>query len=176
LTVIPMAQLPFVLADNGHGSARLVSIVLGANFVFAAISAMSYARLKTRFGKRATFITGLAIGMCGIASMGFAQGLAASCAAAALAGFGTGIYNTYVFDHGVEIAPPATTAGPRTSVRFHVLGAAINPLVAGAFEQAVGLHRSLVVMAAVALVCGLPVIFYRRGPTLPSADVLTRNS
>jgi MFS family permease len=177
LTVIPMAQLPFVLADNGHGSARLVSIVLGANFVFAAISAMSYARLKTRFGKRATFITGLAIGMCGIASMGFAQGLAASCAAAALAGFGTGIYNTYVFDHGVEIAPPGyhgRAAGLLFAFMF--FGAAINPLVAGAFEQAVGLHRSLVVMAAVALVCGLPVIFYRRGPTLPSADVLTRNS
>jgi len=38
-------------------------------------------------------------------------------------------------------------------------GAAINPLVAGAFEQAVGLHRSLVVMAAVALVAACRSFF-----------------
>jgi MFS family permease len=175
LTVIPMAQLPFVMADNGLGSARLVSIVLGANFVFAAISAMSYAHLKTRFGKRITFISGLAIGMCGIASMGFAQGLAASCVAASLAGFGTGIYNTYVFDHGVEIAPPAyhgRAAGLLFAFMF--FGAAINPLVAGAFAQVFGAHHSLTVIAVVAFVCGLPVILYRRAQSAPPADGFTR--
>jgi MFS family permease len=175
LTVIPMAQLPFVLADNGQGSARLVSIVLGANFVFAAVSAMSYARLKTRFGKRATFIGGLAIGMCGIAFMGFASGLVPFCVAASLAGLGTGIYNTYVFDHGVEIVPPsyhARAAGLLFAFMF--FGAAINPLVAGAFEQALGLHHSLIVMAAVAFVCGLPVILHRGGRAAPDAPAVTR--
>ena len=54
--------------------------------------------------------------------------------AAALAGFGTGIYNTYVFDHGVEISPPVyhgRAAGLLFAFMF--FGAAINPLVAGAF-------------------------------------------
>jgi MFS family permease len=165
LTVIPMAQLPFVLADNGQGSPRLVSIVLGANFVFAAISAMSFARLKTRFGKRATFFGGLTCGMIGIALMGFVDGLVPACIAAALAGFGTGIYNTYVFDHGVEISPPVyhgRAAG--LLFAFMCFGAAINPLVAAVFEQLFGLHHAFPAMAVVALLCGLPVILRR--PTL----------
>jgi MFS family permease len=175
LTVIPMAQLPFVLADNGQGAARLVSIVLGANFVFAAISAMSYARLKTRFGKRATFICGLATGMIGIALMGVVHGLAAYCIAAALAGLGTGIYNTYVFDHGVEISPPnyhGRAAGLLFAFMF--FGAAINPLVAGVFEHVAGLARSLIVMAAVAFLCGLPVILYRARRDEPKGDSVPR--
>jgi MFS family permease len=172
LTVIPMAQLPFVLADNGDGAPRLVSLVLGANFILAAVSAMSYVRLKTRFGKQITFIVGLAVGMCGIASMGIVTGLFASCIAASLAGFGTGIYNTYVFDHGVEIAPPGyhgRAAGLLFAFMF--FGAAINPFVAGAFEQVFGLHRSMIVMAAVAFACGLPVIVYRkfRGKPTPAS-------
>ena len=165
LTVIPMAQLPFVLASGGQGSAQLVSIVLGANFVFAAISAMSFARLKTRFGKRATFMGGLTCGMIGIALMGFVHGLVPFCIAAALAGFGTGIYNTYVFDHGVEISPPVyhgRAAGLLFAFMF--FGAAINPLVAGVFEQLFGLHDSLPVLAAAAVLCGLPVILSRPAP------------
>jgi MFS family permease len=162
LTVIPMAQLPFALAADGHGSAQQVSVVLGANFVFAAVSAMSFARLKTRFGKRATFMGGLSIGMVGVALMGFVTGLAPACIAAALAGFGTGIYNTYVFDHGVEISPPVyhgRAAGLLFAFMF--FGAAINPLVAGIFEQTLGLQRAFPVMAIVALLCGLPVILAR---------------
>jgi MFS family permease len=157
-----MAQLPFVLADNGQGSPRLVSIVLGANFVFAAISAMSFTRLGTRFGKRATFFGGLTCGMVGIAMMGFVDGLVPACIAAALAGFGTGIYNTYVFDHGVEISPPVyhgRAAGLLFAFMF--FGAAINPLVAAVFEQLLGLHHAFPAMAVVALLCGLPVILRR---------------
>jgi MFS family permease len=162
LTVIPMAQLPFALADRGMGSAQQVSVVLGANFIFAAISAMSFATLKVRFGKRAVFIAGLAIGMIGIAAMGFVDGIPAACAAAASAGFGTGIYNTYVFDHGVEISPPiyhGRAAGLLFAFMF--FGAAINPLVARLFSDLFGLHRAFPVMAAIALLCGLPVILRR---------------
>jgi MFS family permease len=162
LTVIPMAQLPFVLVENGNGSPQQVSIVLGANFVFAAISAMNFARWKILFGKRATFFAGLACGMVGIALMGVVSSLAYECAAAALAGFGTGIYNTYVFDHGVEISPPVyhgRAAGLLFAFMF--FGAAINPLVAGVFEQIFGLHHAFPAMAIVALACGLPVILYR---------------
>jgi MFS family permease len=164
LTVIPMAQLPFVLADNGQGSAQLVSIVLGANFVFAAVSAMSYARLKSRFGKRATFMAGLTVGMIGIALMGFINSLTSSCVAAGLAGLGTGIYNTYVFDHGVEISPPVyhgRAAGLLFAFMF--FGAFINPFVAGVFSQQFGLHNAMPAMAVVALLCGLPVILRRGG-------------
>jgi MFS family permease len=162
LTVIPMAQLPFVLVDNGEGSAHLVSIVLGVNFVFAALSAMSFASFKIRFGKRATFMAGLTGGLIGIAAMGLFRGMLASCVAAALAGFGTGIYNTYVFDHGVEISPPAyhgRAAGLLFAFMF--FGAAINPLVAGLFEGLFGLHRAFPIMAVIAMLCGLPVIIYR---------------
>jgi MFS family permease len=170
LTVIPMAQLPFVLAENGIGTPQQVSIVLGANFVFAAISAMSFARLKTLFGKQATFFAGLSCGMIGIALMGVLTGLGAECVAAAFAGFGTGIYNTYVFDHGVEISPPVyhgRAAGLLFAFMF--FGAAINPLVAGVFEQLFGLHHAFPAMAVVALACGLPVVF-RRPPTAPIAS------
>jgi MFS family permease len=171
LTVIPMAQLPFVLADNGQGSPHLVSIVLGANFVFAAISAMSFARLKVRFGKRPTFMFGLTCGMIGIALMGLTHGLGPSCVAAALAGFGTGIYNTYVFDHGVEISPPVyhgRAAGLLFAFMF--FGAFINPLVAGAFEHSFGLHNSFPAMALVAVLCGLPVILRRPHPVQGQAS------
>jgi MFS family permease len=163
LTVIPMAQLPFLLADNGTGSPQQVSLVLGVNFVFAAISAMSFARLGGRFGKEVIFFAGLACGMFGIALMGLTHGLAPACVAAALAGLGTGIYNTYVFDHGVEISPPVyhgRAAGLLFAFMF--FGAFINPLVAGVFEQFFGLHNALPAMAAVALLCGSPVIFARR--------------
>jgi MFS family permease len=159
LTVIPMAQLPFVLSDNGQGSPQQVSLVLGVNFVFAAISAMSFARLTGRFGKPATFMAGLICGMVGIALMGLTQGLPLSCVAAALAGLGTGIYNTYVFDHGVEISPPVyhgRAAGLLFAFMF--FGAFINPLVAGVFEQIFGLHNAFPAMALVAVLCGLPVI------------------
>ena len=162
LTVIPMAQLPFALAANGQGSPQQVSIVLGANFVFAAISAMSFAKFKTRFGKRATFMAGLTIGMIGIALMGIVQGMLPACVAAALAGFGTGIYNTYVFDHGVEISPPAyhgRAAGLLFAFMF--FGAAINPLVAAVFEGMFGLHHAFPAIALVAVLCGLPVILRR---------------
>jgi MFS family permease len=160
-----MAQLPFVLLDNGNGAAGTVSIVLGVNFVFAAISAMSFARLKTRFGKRPTFMAGLTCGMMGIALMGITHALVMSCVAAALAGFGTGIYNTYVFDHGVEISPPVfhgRAAGLLFAFMF--FGAAINPLAAGLFEHEFGLHAALPIMAVVALLCGLPVILRRAAP------------
>lgn len=163
LTVIPMAQLPFVMLDNGEGSARLVSIVLGVNFVFAAVSAMSFASFKIRFGKRATFMGGLTCGLIGIAAMGIVQGILPSCIAAALAGFGTGIYNTYVFDHGVEISPPiyhGRAAGLLFAFMF--FGAAINPLVAGFFEGLLGLHHAFPAMAVIAFLCGLPVIIWRR--------------
>jgi MFS family permease len=169
LTVIPMAQLPFVLVDNGLGAARLVAIVLGVNFVFAAVSAMSFAGLKVRFGKRATFMGGLVCGLAGIAAMGVVRGMVPFCVAAALAGFGTGIYNTYVFDHGVEISPPVfhgRAAGLLFAFMF--FGAAINPMVAGVFESAFGLHRAFPVMAVAALLCGLPVILYR--PAAPRAE------
>jgi MFS family permease len=162
LTVIPMAQLPFMLVENGNGSPQQVSIVLGANFVFAAISAMNFARLKILFGKQATFFAGLTCGMVGIALMGLVSSLPYECVAAALAGFGTGIYNTYVFDHGVEISPPVyhgRAAGLLFAFMF--FGAAINPLVAGVFEQFFGLHHAFPAMAIVALACGLPVILYR---------------
>jgi MFS family permease len=174
LTVIPMAQLPFVLVDNGLGSARLVAIVLGVNFVFAAVSAMSFASLKIRFGKRATFMGGLTCGLIGIAAMGIVQGMMPSCVAAALAGFGTGIYNTYVFDHGVEISPPVyhgRAAGLLFAFMF--FGAAINPLVAGVFEGLFGLHHAFPVMAVIALLCGLPVILYRPSPPRQEAAPLT---
>jgi MFS family permease len=174
LTVIPMAQLPFVLVDNGQGSARLVSIVLGINFVFAAASAMSFASFKVRFGKRPTFMGGLTCGLIGIAAMGIVQGMVPSCVAAALAGFGTGIYNTYVFDHGVEISPAAyhgRAAGLLFAFMF--FGAAINPLVAGVFEGLFGLHHAFPVMAVVAFFCGLPVILYRPSPTRQEAASLT---
>jgi MFS family permease len=169
LTVIPMAQLPFVLVDNGQGSARLVSIVLGVNFVFAAVSAMSFASLKIRFGKRATFMGGLTCGLIGIGAMGFVQGMMPACVAAALAGFGTGIYNTYVFDHGVEISP-AVYHGRAAGLLFAFMffGAAINPLVAGVFEGLFGLHHALPIMAVVAFLCGLPVILYR--PSRPRPE------
>jgi len=159
LTVIPMAQLPFVLADNGQGSPQQVSLVLGVNFVFAAISAMSFARLTGRFGKPATFMAGLTCGMVGIALMGLTHGLPLSCVAAALAGLGTGIYNTYVFDHGVEISPPVyhgRAAGLLFAFMF--FGAFINPLVAGLFSQIFDLHNAFPAMALVAVLCGLPVI------------------
>lgn len=163
LTVIPMAQLPFALMQRGIGSPRQVSLVLAANFLFATLSAASYARLKARWGKAPTFMSGLTCGVIGIALMGLVSGLAAQCAAAALAGLGTGIYNTYVFDHGVEISPPvyhARAAGLLFAFMF--FGAAINPLVAGAFAQGLGLLRSFPAMAAVALACGLPVILARK--------------
>ncbi|HEX4240156.1 MAG TPA: MFS transporter [Steroidobacteraceae bacterium] len=163
LTVIPMAQLPFALAGRGIGTPQQVSVVLGANFVLAAVSAMSFARLKTRFGKRATFMTGLTVGMIGTALMGVAASIPSACAAAALAGFGTGIYNTYVFDHGVEISPPAyhgRAAGLLFAFMF--FGAAINPLVAGVFEGMFGLRHAFPAMAVAALLCGLPVILVRR--------------
>lgn len=162
LTVIPMAQLPFVLADNGQGAPHLVSIVLGANFVFAAISAIGFASLKTRFGGRATFIGGLTCGMAGIALMGVVNGLTLSCVAAALAGFGTGIYNTYVFDHGVEISPPAYHARAAGLLfAFMFFGAAINPLVAAVFEQGFGLHHAFPAMAVVAVLCGLAGVLHK---------------
>ncbi|MHB8813378.1 MAG: MFS transporter [Steroidobacteraceae bacterium] len=163
LTVIPMAQLPFVLTRRGIGSPRQVSLVLAANFLFAALSAASYAGLKRRWGKAPTFMSGLTCGLIGIALMGIVPGLPAQCIAAALAGLGTGIYNTYVFDHGVEISPPVyhgRAAGLLFAFMF--FGAAINPLVAGAFEQGLGLLRSFPAMAVVALACGLPVILARR--------------
>jgi MFS family permease len=169
LTVIPMAQLPFALADKGFGSPQQVSIVLGANFILAAVSAMSFARLKTRFGKRPTFMAGLTIGMLGIAAMGFIQSIPTACIAAAFAGFGTGIYNTYVFDHGVEISPPiyhGRAAGLLFAFMF--FGAAINPLVAGVFESLFGLHYAFPAMAIVALLCGIPVIMHRAA-TSPQA-------
>jgi len=159
LTVIPMAQLPFVLADNGQGSPQQVSLVLGVNFVFAAISAMSFARLSGRFGKPATFMAGLTCGMVGIALMGLTHGIPWACAAAALAGLGTSIYNTYVFDHGVEISPPiyhGRAAGLLFAFMF--FGAFINPLVAGVFTQFLGLHNAFPAMAVVAVLCGLSVI------------------
>jgi len=159
LTVIPMAQLPFVLADNGQGSPQQVSLVLGVNFVFAAISAMSFARLSRLFGKPATFMAGLTCGMVGIALMGLTHGIPWACAAGALAGLGTGIYNTYVFDHGVEISPPVyhgRAAGLLFAFMF--FGAFINPLVAGVFTQFLGLHNAFPAMAAVAVLCGLAVI------------------
>jgi MFS family permease len=151
--------LPFVLADNGQGAPQQVSLVLGVNFVFAAISAMSFARLTGRLGKRATFMAGLTCGMVGIALMGLTHGIPWACVAAALAGLGTGIYNTYVFDHGVEISPPiyhGRAAGLLFAFMF--FGAFINPLVAGVFEQVLGLHNALPAMAILALLCGLPVI------------------
>jgi MFS family permease len=163
LTVIPMAQLPFVLADNGQGAPRQVSLVLGVNFVFAAISAMSFTRLTGAFGKPATFMAGLTCGMVGIALMGLTHGLSLSCVAAALAGLGTGIYNTYVFDHGVEISPPVyhgRAAGLLFAFMF--FGAFINPLVAGLFAQIFGLHEAFPAMAVVAVLCGLPVILAGR--------------
>lgn len=174
LTVIPMAQLPFVLVDNGQGSARLVSIVLGVNFVFAAVSAMSFASFKSRFGKRVTFMAGLTCGLIGIAAMGMVSGMFPSCIAAALAGFGTGIYNTYVFDHGVEISPPVyhgRAAGLLFAFMF--FGAAINPLVAGVFEGLFGRHHAFPIMAAVAFFCGLPVILYRPAQPRQEAGSLT---
>ena len=170
LTVIPMAQLPFVLVENGNGSPQQVSIVLGANFIFAAISAMNFARLKILFGKQPTFFVGLACGMVGIALMGVVSSLAYECVAAALAGLGTGIYNTYVFDHGVEISPPVyhgRAAGLLFAFMF--FGAAINPLVAGVFEQIFGLHHAFPAMAIVALACGLPVILYRPHAATPAS-------
>jgi MFS family permease len=175
LTVIPMAQLPFVLASNGQGSAQLVSIVLGANFVFAAVSAMSFATLKTRFGKRPTFMGGLTCGMIGIALMGYVHGLVPFCAAAALAGFGTGIYNTYVFDHGVEISP-AVYHGRAAGLLFAFMffGAAINPLVAGVFEHLFGLHGAFPAMALLAILCGVPVILARPAQVQPEANSVTR--
>ena len=163
LTVIPMAQLPFVLADNGQGAPRQVSLVLGVNFVFAAISAMSFARLTGAYGKPATFMAGLTCGMAGIALMGLTHGLPLSCVAAALAGLGTGIYNTYVFDHGVEISPTVyhgRAAGLLFAFMF--FGAFINPLVAGVFEQVFGLHQAFPAMAVIAVLCGLPVILAGR--------------
>lgn len=105
--------------------------------------------------------------MAGIALMGFVQGLPAACVAAALAGLGTGIYNTYVFDHGVEISPPAyhgRAAGLLFAFMF--FGAAINPFVAAAFKAGFGLHQSFPVMAVVALLCGLPVLLGRRAPAV----------
>jgi MFS family permease len=170
LTVIPMAQLPFVLVENGNGSPQQVSIVLGVNFIFAAISAINFARLKILFGKRATFFVGLTIGMIGIALMGVVSSLTYECVAAALAGFGTGIYNTYVFDHGVEISP-SVYHGRAAGLLFAFMffGAAINPLVAGVFEQIFGLHHAFPAMAIVALLCGLPVILYRPHAPAPAS-------
>jgi MFS family permease len=153
---------PFVLTQGGIGSPREVSLVLGANFVLAAVS---YARLKGRWGNAPVFMSGLTCGVVGIALMGIVSGLAAQCLAAALAGYGTGIYNTYVFDHGVEISPPVyhgRAAGLLFAFMF--FGAAINPLVAGVFEQGLGLLRSFPAMAVVALACGARESLIRSQP------------
>ncbi len=49
-------------------------------------------------------------------------------------------------------------------------GAFINPLVAGLFEQAFGLHNAFPAMALVAVLCGLPVVLSRRQPLLGAAS------
>jgi len=156
LTLVPMTQLPFALSDSGLGDVRHVSLVGGVNFAFAAISAIGYGWLTHRIGKRSAFALGLIIGTAGIALMGQTASLSGFCLSAGLAGLGTGLYNTFVFDVGVEIAPPGRQAdGAGLLFSFIFLGAAINPLAVQPFQAAFGLHGGLIALGIAGLMGGL---------------------
>jgi MFS family permease len=156
LTVIPMTQVPFLVSAVHPGSPIAISIVADLNFGSAAVSALLYARLKNRFGGSSTYALGLCVGAAGIAASGAANSLLVFSISSLAAGFGTGIYNSYLFDRGVELAGEAHQA-EAAGLLFAMIsfGAAVNPVLLGLFESAVGEYRALIGFAFAAVICGL---------------------
>jgi MFS family permease len=156
LTVVPMTQIPFLVSDIYRGSPTAISIVADLNFASAAVSALFYSQLKSHFGGSVTYALGLCIGACGIAMSGFAGSLVVFCIGSAWAGFGTGIYNSFVFDRGVELAGESRQADAAGLLFALIsLGAAVNPLLLAPFEVILGEHVALIGFGLAALIGGL---------------------
>ena len=159
LLTIVFVQLPFLLTERGFGSPARISAIMAANFTLTGVGALVYGSLAHRMGRRRTFLIGLATGTAGVAMIGVCTGLAAFAAAAMLAGFGIGIWNSFVFDYGPETLPPETRAdgsGYLFSALF--IGVAINPVTVLPLQGLFGRGMGIVASAGIVLVTVLVLL------------------
>ena len=168
LQMLPMTQLPFLLADAGANG--WISGITSVSYVFAIVGAVSYVRLKRRLMTPGLFFSALLGMTCGAIIMGLARDPLWFSVASAIVGLGTGIGNTFLFDHGVEVVSRrrhGRAAGLLFSSVF--LGTAINPLVLFPFDKWLGQRHSLLGVAAVAITLGALAHILRR-PSAASSD------
>ena len=154
LQMLPMTQLPFLLADLRAG--RWISWATGVSYVLAILGAVSYGRLKLLLGSNNVFLLALVSMTGGAVIMGAAHSPYMLALASAIVGFGTGVGNTFLFDHGVEVVQ-ARQHGKAAGLLFSFvfLGTAINPLVLFPFEKWLGQHHSLLGVAFVGTALGV---------------------
>ena len=154
LQMLPMTQLPFLLADLRAGG--WISWATGVSYVLAILGAVSYVRLKLLLGSSNVFLLALVSMTGGAVIMGAASAAYMFAVASAIVGFGTGVGNTFLFDHGVEVVQ-ARQHGKAAGLLFSsvFLGTAINPLVLFPFERWLGQHHSLLGVAFVGTALGV---------------------
>jgi MFS family permease len=156
LTVVPWTQLPFVLVDSGFDGTSTLALIGAMNFVMATAGALAYGPMTRRIGKRASFAVGLVIGTLGIAIMGKAGSLPWFYLASGFSGLGTGIYNSFVFDFGVDAAPTERKAEVAGYLFSCICGGfALNPFIAGQYQSAFGLHTGVFAIGISAMIVGL---------------------
>ncbi len=118
--VIP-SQIPFQLRALGMSAPSSAGLALGLHNLVMAGSALSYGRLRSRFGILTIFAVGLALMACGFLLVSASATFASVLFAMAIAGAGLGIVVPNLMSSAISVASPATrgrVAGAVTASMF----------------------------------------------------------
>ncbi|OBZ95539.1 MFS transporter [Pararhizobium polonicum] len=123
------SQLPFFLRELGIAAASNAGYAIGGFNLAAALTALTFGRLRSRFGVSSILATGLALMAAGFWLLAQAGGIASILSALAVMGFGLGVVMPSIVSTTIMMAPLQSRgriAGIMTASIF--LGHFISPL------------------------------------------------
>lgn len=143
-------QMPFLMINHFNASGTLTGAIISSAFVFNALGAMSFAKLKRRFNYDTIYIIGMAIVATGFTLIGLVTKVHYFFATAAMMGFGAGILMTNVSAWMLSKASKekrVKSSGYLTSSFF--MGQFFSPIVTMPFVSSFGVQHFFVVMGSI---------------------------
>ena len=159
--IVP-TQLPFLIMDYMGGSGKDAGIVMGIGPFFAAMSALMYAKLKSRLSLKAIFVLICALQGVGLGCVGLAEYVWQLYLPFVFVGLGSGLAmaNTQVwFLDVVSEAKRAKLAGILTGSFF--LGQFCSPLFVHPFLSVMSLSGVFGLFGGILLTAGVVLFFVR---------------
>ncbi|WP_156495535.1 MFS transporter [Croceicoccus estronivorus] len=156
-------QLSFLLAEDGHGSAVVRSVVLASGVLAGGVFGGCYGRFYARLGEQRVQIFLITMMACGLGLIGFATSLPMLVGGAILAGGGGGMIPPHI--GGILLnRVPADIRARAVGLEFTVLYIAdfLNPLIMTPLRALIGIHGAFLAMAAALAMAGFMMRFYRK--------------
>jgi len=173
MMMMGVAQLPFVLAEHGFGSASTLSVVLALAALLMSVGAVLSGYLQTRFSPWKVLCVGLALAASGYVAVGVAPNGYVVAAANGIALVGCGLFFPQYLT--LPLARVSVAARPATIGLIQVamyLGAFMNPFLLAPLRASFGhsgTYLAVGIIVLLTLASAVAIASVRRGGRLRPA-------